>query len=76
MTRNLDSRDTAYNACVDALNEAEDRMQQAAEDRIRAWDAAEALHGLRKHGRRQTPRAATPGVGLGARTVGTWKRVR
>lgn len=76
MTRNLDSRDTAYNACVDALNEAEDRMQQAAEDRLRAWDAAETLHSTGRHGARGTPRAAAPGVGLGARTVGTWKRVR
>lgn len=54
MTRKLDKHDQAYNACIDALNEAEDRLSDAARARSCAWNAAESIHPCGTHGKRQT----------------------
>lgn len=56
MGRALSLNDQAYNATVNALNDAEKRLEEAADDRDRAWQAAEALHALGEHGSLSHPR--------------------
>jgi hypothetical protein len=48
----LSLNDKAYNAAVDALNDAEERLDKVLTERNRAWDAAQALCPIGKHGRR------------------------
>lgn len=48
--------DEAYNAAIVALNDAEDRLVAAYEERLRAWDAAEALNPIGTHGARSSTR--------------------
>lgn len=48
----LSLNDKAYNAAVDALNDAEERLDKVLAERNRAWDAAEALAPLGRHGKR------------------------
>lgn len=52
MTRKLSKLDEAYNACIEALNDAEDKIEALMATRQKAWDAAEAIHALGKHGKR------------------------
>lgn len=55
MTRNLDKYDQAYNAVIDALNEADEELDEALANRNSLLLAAEELHGLGEHGASARP---------------------
>lgn len=56
MAKELSPNSKAYNAAVEAINDADRRIDGAAFDRDGAWEAAQALNPLGKHGAKRLPR--------------------
>lgn len=60
----LDRNSLAYNAAVDAVNEADAKIAALAQERDNAWQAAEVLSGMGRHGASHLPRSFTVRNGL------------
>lgn len=60
MSRRLSDEALAYNACVDVVNDRDERIEELMEERDRAWQAAEALAPIGTHGIKGARLVITP----------------